>query len=439
MVFQESSNESHHYETNLIPYLAPAEYIEKGESTFGIGDVRNDTLNMNVFGYSLQIEEKSPITRDLEGSLSLELQSFSQDSTNINVLLDSAFGSYEIHTIPVSFEIIKGLQNNLLFMYTIDKPSDGFFMNLAVYPSESFVSLAFDGGNKQIIYDGISNIGYCESNMILGSKATLIDMNTTVNSLNPINETNFNDYLSESRDKQLDSLYCVKSESNPIAPKSAELYPIHVGYGIVHNIADNVQLLFGEDIADKMAEASSIDYTLYRDGPSESTVKSDLQYYNKEDLTYDRKIYAYHSFSHGTDTNADWYWPGLFPSRLSAAEVENLWGYSGGNFYYPYYMLIKATNCHGMDPLDMADAFIDYGANAYVGNTDTDYNLEEMDLDCDEDASHDGFWEALIDHGDTVSTARSDIISEWNDHNTYEITWSTSNIVYEGSGSATIS
>ncbi|MHA1452613.1 MAG: hypothetical protein ACTSRD_07110, partial [Promethearchaeota archaeon] len=115
VVFQESSNESHHYETNLIPYLAPAEYIEKGESTFGIGDVRNDTLNMNVFGYSLQIEEKSPITRDLEGSLSLELQSFSQDSTNINVLLDSAFGAYEIHTIPVSFEIIKGLKNNLLF------------------------------------------------------------------------------------------------------------------------------------------------------------------------------------------------------------------------------------------------------------------------------------------------------------------------------------
>ena len=74
-----------------------------------------------------------------------------------------------------------------------------------------------------------------------------------------------------------------------------------------------------------------------------------------------------------------------------------------------------------------------------MGNKQTDYSLEEMDYDCDDYASHDGFWEALIDHGDTVSTARNDIISEWNYHNTYSITWSTTNIVYEGSGSATIS
>jgi hypothetical protein len=189
-----------------------------------------------------------------------------------------------------------------------------------------------------------------------------------------------------------------------------------------------------------MATASCIDYGIYRDGPSESQVKSDLQYYNKMDLTYNKKIYTYHSFSHGRTSNANWYWPGIFfPSKLQPSEVEALWGTSGEYSYYPSEMVIKATNCYGMRTLDMADAFIDYGANAYVGNKDYDYNLEPMDLDCDSSSSHDGFWEALIDKGDTVATARGDIISEFNSHNTWGKTWSTSNIVYEGSGSATIS
>lgn len=415
-----------------IPFQSTIEYREKEVVFFNSMDVRRDSYNMSVFGYALQLESEYPITRDLSGSISLIY-----NSSKLNVKLCSTFGLYEFNAVPVEFEIHKGIQDEMLYAYTFDNPNEGFFMNLLVYHSESYISLAFDGDNKQIIYDGVSDIGHYESNMIFGSKATIYEVNTTINNLNPLKEITFSDYLEDKKESQISSVHIAKSKNPDIEPKSSDLYPIYLGYGIVHHLDSSMLLGYEDDIADKMATASSIDTAIYRSDPSEATVKSDLQYYNKEDFYYCRKIFAYHSFSHGWDEDANWYWPSTY--HLDPDEVEDLWGYYGGALYYPSAMIIKSTNCYGMYTLDMSDAFIEYGADAYVGNTQTDYSLEEMDFDCDDGPSHDGFWEALIDHGDTVSTARNDIIFEWNYHNTESITWSTDNIVYEGSGSATIS
>jgi hypothetical protein len=420
-------------------------YTEVGEISFGAEDIVSEPLNFEIFGYALQVDAETLISDD-DATLQLSVGKCTENSTLIKIEVELDYGDYIYSDILLDFVIYEDPDQNRIYKYTMDKPRKGFFMNLDVYPSESHLSLALDGGEKQLIYDGASDTGYTETRSILGNTATLFTMNESISLLNPIKDISFTEYLSEKKDTQLTSLSFAKTNSPSSAGPKAAI--TNYNYGIVHNVAleDSTWV---DDIDDMMLTASSVDYKLYRNGPSESTIKSDLSYYNYYALSsYNRKIYAYTIYAHGDDDTSDWDMGG--GGWLTSSEVENLWEtHMTPPFYtvYPSEMIILAKSCWGMYDYDMADAFVDNGADAFVGNTLKDWAIYYMDLLAIQEGL-DAFWESMA-NGDTVNTARSNLIEVYDDwyddwYDYYQLfgltldNWSTSNILIRGSSTATI-
>ncbi|MHA1673635.1 MAG: hypothetical protein ACTSYI_08395 [Promethearchaeota archaeon] len=162
------------------------------------------------------------------------------------------------------------------------------------------------------------------------------------------------------------------------APKSAYSY---TKWGIVHNVAFGQYAIWPseymswiENIENYMDDCSQLTgaYTFTRVDPYESQVKSDLQYYNKDyELSYFRDILLYTIYAHGAMLSTTW---GMRPADpydqpiLTAAEVEDLWYDSGYYHVSPNDMIVLARSCWGMVNTNMADAFVDYGATAFIGN-----------------------------------------------------------------------
>jgi hypothetical protein len=181
-------------------------------------------------------------------------------------------------------------------------------------------------------------------------------------------------------------------------------------------------------------------YGLYRSSPDEPTIKSDLQFYNKDYTVYGghgaggymRNIKAYAVYAHGDETGerpTAWFIEEGWRRWLLPSKVADLW-YSDFDpiqrifiDVHPTDMILHATVCYGYSlegsPPYMAKAFVDYGAAAFVGATvlvPAAYN----------DLFTDNFWERLCQWDNTVKTATQNYVNthnyfHWQDYWTYGI------------------
>ncbi len=150
-------------------------------------------------------------------------------------------------------------------------------------------------------------------------------------------------------------------------------------YGLVHDVYTYGATQDITNIPDWLEEYTFIDYGIYVSDPDEARIKSDLQYYNTKSyyLKVSRECYAYHINTHGLTSldepdraleAADGNW--LYPS-----EIINLWGDYNGGTIYPHGIIV-AYACQSLvnegesvSGSEMAKAFVDYGAEAFVGST----------------------------------------------------------------------
>jgi len=396
-----------------------------------------ESLASQIFGYSLIADDPNPIDSDEFGQLTL-IQEENQknlvdqkDLLNLELNLES--GDYFFYDVLVTGELYTDLKNNQIYIYDIDNPRLGFFMNIFIYPKLTEISLAFDGGDRQLCYEGLINEGFSTYNAYLTSEITAYSVESNDACLTPISEISFIEQKQEKLSEQLNNVKIVSNlENNDQSnPKSAAIATAK--YGIVHNIAFYGQEGFeyiteddDDDIAKEML-TTQITVVVERNEPSESDIESDLQYYNKDyvdpimNTGFRRNVFAYHLSAHGRNGSTSWMLENIF-HWLTANEVEDLW-YSDidGDYYidvYPSDMIILAATCHGMDEdeeeNDMAHAFVDDGATAFCGTNDIYLTCYYIDLAYMSATLKTGFWGSLCGGNNDVEQASRDLIRNHN-------------------------
>ncbi len=243
--------------------------------------------------------------------------------------------------------------------------------------------------------------------------------------------------LTNIHSEQHENFLIIKNENTTTNNSDATLKEIIPGpqidyykYGVVHlnmdpdldydrndpHYADNV-------FSEYMRNYSAIEYGIYRYFASESQIKSDLQTYNKDqfDLVaggYSYDILAYSMITHDNgDETPDWElwkwnkflgikWLSV-ASTLTACEVENLWYEYSITKIYPTDTIVFAHTCYGWSwsSNTMAEAFVDYGASAFVA-TEQPASIFIENSNFQDPARV--FWEGLCQNDDTVGIALND-------------------------------
>ncbi|MHA1646693.1 MAG: hypothetical protein ACTSVL_03885 [Promethearchaeota archaeon] len=201
-------------------------------------------------------------------------------------------------------------------------------------------------------------------------------------------------------------------------------------YGIIHNVAfgpndhtwlSNKYFRWIFDIKGIMENCDQIYDVFYRDDPSESLIKSDLQYYNKDIITNGhgtiKDILFYTIYAHGINTNTWWTMEG-YHKFLEPREIRQLWYHSSSMGteidVNADSMIILAKSCWGLGVIThtMANAFVVYGgAKAFVGNKREDRASQFMDIG---DINDPGFWRTLCIEGGTLEEARNNLVDHYN-------------------------
>ncbi|MFW9896281.1 MAG: hypothetical protein ACFFD7_10795 [Candidatus Thorarchaeota archaeon] len=211
---------------------------------------------------------------------------------------------------------------------------------------------------------------------------------------------------------------------------------MYTQYGIAYEYGDASTVNLAEDLPDDYWEPyTEINYGIYRRGPKENQVKSDLQYYNKNSLfNYVRDIKAYAIYAHSNGAHNTeweirhwwvWEWWTFFGHYvyewLTPSEVASLWYYQWNPgedeiSVYPIDMIFHATVCYGYSGNDgiphMAKAFVDYGASALVGATVSITFAHNDEFTGD-------FWYDLCQSDKTVYQATQSYISTHNYYDDY--------------------
>jgi len=181
-------------------------------------------------------------------------------------------------------------------------------------------------------------------------------------------------------------------------------------YGLVHEVFFDAEQTTPEQLPGWWRDGTWIDRGVYVEAPSEARIKSDLQYYNRYyhyDELASKELWAYNIDTHGASVDepdkpllgADYSW--LYPS-----EVEQLWYYCDEYEIMPHGTIVLADACRSLWDSDengggeMAQAWVDYGAFAYVGST--------ILVPADIDPFLTEFWWSLCYQEETVGKAESD-------------------------------
>jgi hypothetical protein len=316
-----------------------------------------------VFGYKLVAEDTNPIDRDEEGLLILTQNKFNY----VDIILKLECGEFSYENLPIYGELIIYSNNEREYCYYIEDPLRGFFMELTISKHLTYIDLAFDGGYCQLCYNGFLHEGYETFEPSFNEEIETIFLDK----VKKVSTEIFGNLIKKEKEKQKSN---IKIHRNEVFTTSAIIFRyIYTKYGIAHEVADEEPDL-AEDLPDDYWEPyTEIDIGIYRREPSEATVKSDLQYYNKNYFPYYfRDIVAYAIYAHGNAAhNTAWSFGGskwLYPS-----EVEDLWYIDGEISVYPSCMHIHATVCWGYSGSTgvphMAKAFVDNNAEAFVGAT----------------------------------------------------------------------
>ena len=392
-----------------------------------IDNIKNFTCEFPIFGYKLIAKDLNPIDEDDNGILKMTQNKL--NFLDIAIKIEAGYFSYK--DIPVFGKVLVDLKGNLLYIYTIEDNLQGFFMELYISEQRTLLDLAFDGGYCQLIYSGIVASGYSFIDPVFTKFLNVKFINDFV-------KMNFNPI-----DEQIETLKYSQTHNVEIYKRNTQEQTI-LGtiiityYGIVHECVYVSTVNLPGDLPDDYWEPyTEIDIGIYRREPSEATMKSDLQYYNKKYYSYPsgdfKYVDAYAVYAHGNaELNTAWFirsykhwifWPFWYEwinEFLYPSEVEALWYHYSPypevqTDVYPTRMILLATVCEGYSGDDgiphMAKAFVDYGAVAFIGapkpcSIPTLHNDEFTGA----------FWRELCQNDETVYTAT---ISYINSHNQY--------------------
>jgi hypothetical protein len=372
-------------------------------------------LKIDIFGYSIISTDVNPLDYDEHGQLILKSQKYGPMAIELSL----EFGVYEFENIPSKGHLNIDSNNNYYISYSFDDPIRGYFMDMYMYPNLIRVELAFDGGIRQLCYEGVCDRGYNSIPAIIPNIFELDHKDDDLSKIAVINSQELKDQLLMNQRSNIiihNEKYLKDSLINTTDLVSPMSHISITNYGISHECYD-FGVTYPEDLpGDYWEPYTCIDIGIYRYLPSEATVKSDLQYYNKDHVStsfngYIRNIKAY---SMGTHGGPEW---GVFQivmdddqdlvDTIYPNEISALWYHTFDGYYdtdvYPWHAIVLADVCHGyFDPNvstnpAMAKAFVDYGADAFVGATIT--------LPMASDTYMRAFWYDLCQNDETVETS----------------------------------
>ncbi|HEC38187.1 hypothetical protein LCGC14_1152470 [marine sediment metagenome] len=379
-----------------------------------------------IFGYRLKVEDAQPIIRDESGMLIIN--QIEPDFIDLALILK--WYNFEFTNIPIYSTLYFDKNEDKSFYYQIEDAFNGLFMTMITTAEITYIDIAFDDGNYQYCYNGLIYKGYLSFNPYFNQQIEIVQVDKDVETDTQL--INIDNGIQSLKDFQSSSISIYQNEENKVIQTTLGGV-VYTQYGIAHECADFSTVNLAEDLPDDYWEPyTEINYGIYRRGPTENQVKSDLQYYNKDSFfNYVRNIKAYALYAHSNeDQNTNWlireYWVGWWIFRhmeyewLTPSEVASLWYYQWNPgeeiSVYPNDMIIHATVCYGYSGNDgiphMAKAFVDYGAAAFVSATVSipgDHN-DEFTGD---------FWYDLCQSDKTVYQATQSYISTHNYYDDY--------------------
>lgn len=417
--------------------------------TSGISVENINLLNGNLIGYKLNFGDEQPMKIDNTASFKIILNNDYEKKAMI--FFYSRFGNFIFNNFELSVKNYLYQGKIQKFDLYVENSTIGFFAEIHHEVNYVRIDFAFEYNDSQFsfmglfqssnlerVYSAFNRLTEKQLNVFCNSKRTILDINqikiiSKKESENFINNINFHslnnlDYnLSKSGNTQL------------INQKPQSSGYTHTRYTIIHQSGDPFGVDnddFPIDIVNYMDSNPNVDIDvgIARIGPSESQIKSDLQYYNKDTEYYYsissiRDIVAYEWFGHG-GLNREWIvmqkkynlqyqmyvWQEV--GRIYPSEISSLWGdSSSGNYIYHVYMddaIILAFACQNWGttlsstPI-MGSAFVDDGyASSWVGFT-LDLPQDRTD-DCSET-----FWYTFCDPGTDVEDATIAICNLYSD------------------------
>ena len=289
--------------------------LVKSEGGTGVFEI----LEIPLFGYQLIAINANPIDRDEEALLI-----FSQQHQGfVDVYIHTKFGRFSYTKVLVEGEFITESTGKSLFRYEVEDFLKGFFMELFIMEDKSWVNLAFDGGDSQICFDGVLDWGYSQYYPFLVDNLEIKDLDCYFYPSLQFSSQELKQFL---RNKQGIDLFIERSGDFNSMEQSL-LSINQYKYGVSHE-GWGFDLAYPAELPDDYWEPyTCIDIGIYRYLPSESQIKSDLQYYNKDRIRnergYIRDILAYNMVCHG---GPEWY-INTGDGIVYPEEVEDLWYY----------------------------------------------------------------------------------------------------------------
>ncbi|MFX0059476.1 MAG: hypothetical protein ACFE85_15515 [Candidatus Hodarchaeota archaeon] len=421
-----------------ISWMVPIKLINIKDKNYN--QIDNLSVNLSseieipIFGYKFTVELENPIERDDNARLRI----VKYNKVSLDLEIQTKFGIFYYDKLMFEEEILDSSQEITLRRFEIESPCKGFFMELLIGDNFTYINLAFEGKECQLSYDGFLSIN-------------LIELLSNENKIYLIQDSGelfiIKSMIQQIKQKQDKELFIYKSENflqkYSEAPKISGIS--YTAYGIAHDLwdldehhdIDNPSYL--RQLPDDYWEAySDIDIGIWRFMPSESQVKSDLQYYNKD--YYDglmsgeiKDILAYNVLTEdkiyqGKTSGPEWevyqwqkFWWWWFQNIVGIIwpyEIEDLWYHSYNPYtgeeidVYPENSLIFAHTCYGWSAglgdyrgPEMAHAFYDFGASAFVGSHEPTYAWCEGDLP---DPARIEFWDSLCQQNENLGTALDD-------------------------------
>lgn len=364
-------------------------------------------LKIDIFGCSIISTAENPLDYDEHGQMILKSQKYGP----ITIKLLLKFGVYEFGNIPSKGHLNIDSNGNYYISYSFDDPMRGYFMDMYMYPNLIKVDLAFDGGICQLCYEGVYDLGYNSIPAIVPNIFELYHKDEDLSKISVMDSQKIKDQLLMNQRSNIiihnedylnDTLTTTTDLMSPMS------HILITDYGIVHECFD-FGVSYPEDLPDDYWEPyTCIDIGIYRYLPSEATVKSDLQYYNKDYVSmslngYIRNIRAYTMGSHG---GPQWgvYQGGIKVGTIYPNEISALWYHTFDGYYdtdvYPWHAIVLVDVCYGYyNPEEgtnptMAKTFVDYGADAFVGATITIPGASDTYMRA--------FWNDLCQNDETV-------------------------------------
>lgn len=390
-----------------------------------------------IFGYKLDLNLKNPIERDDYATLKI----YQNTEKSLDIEINTKFGKFRYDNLILETELLDNSIESPIKRFEVESIFNGFFMEFVIVNNIVYANIAFEENECQLSFDGIMYGNFLEIHN--NSKGdSLLPSSEQLNTIELMKQ-----YLKENQEKGLliymnPSLLHENSEESKTSRLTRGIS--FTKYGVAHDLydLDDDHSLDNPSYLRKLPDDywepySSIDIGIWRFMPSESQIKSDLQYYNKDYIQnghgYIRNILAYNVLTDDYPffTNPEgpdwevyqwqswfWIWDQKIVGLVRSNEISGLWYHSYNPStgvvidVYPWNSLIFAHTCHGWsdglgDPRGptMAHAFCDYGAGAFVGSHEPTYAWCENTLP---DIARIYFWNSLCQQNENVGTALND-------------------------------